>query len=369
MFQDFWNSILELTSKFVIPDWGSVVAMLPVIIFVIGLIVIIILFWKLARAPEARRGKQRLEPIPPAGLHMPGPSWAPVFAAIGAFTLFLGLVFGGVLLIIGAIVLALTLVYWLREAVRIYDHDIGETAPQLPAVAHDGPPPGVHMPGPSFLPVLAAIGMFMLFLGLVFGGWLLLAGIIGLILTLAGWMTAARKEYVNTVEADRTGHLEPLPDPKTPKWLIVSLAIVFIVAFVVQIGWIPPAASGGEATASGAPSGAPAGSGGPPPSGGPGGSGAPPGGGGPVVHAKDVAYVDTSFTAPADAPFKLEFVNEDNGIPHNIDIHDSSGASVFKGEIFPGVATKTYDVPALRAGSYPFVCSVHPTMTGTATIR
>jgi len=26
---------------------------------------------------------------------------------------------------------------------------------------------------------------------------------------------------------------------------------------------------------------------------------------------------------------------------------------------------KTYDVPALTAGDYTFVCSVHPNMTGT----
>ena len=45
------------------------------------------------------------------------------------------------------------------------------------------------------------------------------------------------------------------------------------------------------------------------------------------------------------------------------------GTEVFKGEIFPGVATKTYDVPALDAGAYAFVCTVHPTMTGTLTVQ
>ena len=76
--------------------------------------------------PPARRGKQRIEPRTPAGIHMPGPSFAPILAAIGAFLLFLGLVFGGPLLFLGAIALALTLLYWLAEAVRIYDHDIGD---------------------------------------------------------------------------------------------------------------------------------------------------------------------------------------------------------------------------------------------------
>jgi plastocyanin len=34
---------------------------------------------------------------------------------------------------------------------------------------------------------------------------------------------------------------------------------------------------------------------------------------------------------------------------------------------FPGVATQDFTVGPLAAGSYPFVCSVHPNMTGTLT--
>ena len=56
-------------------------------------------------------------------------------------------------------------------------------------------------------------------------------------------------------------------------------------------------------------------------------------------------------------------------MPHNIDIKDSAGTSVFKGEIFNGVAKKVYEVPALPAGSYTYVCDVHPSMKGTATLQ
>ena len=55
-----------------------------------------------------------------------------------------------------------------------------------------------------------------------------------------------------------------------------------------------------------------------------------------TVAAKDIQFVDTSFSAPAGKPFGLEFDNQDAGVPHNIDIKDQSGTSVFKGEIFPG---------------------------------
>jgi plastocyanin len=88
-----------------------------------------------------------------------------------------------------------------------------------------------------------------------------------------------------------------------------------------------------------------------------------------VIHAKNVAFLETSITAPAGRPFTLAFVNEDPGTPHNVELKDAGGASVYKGEIFPGVDTKVYDVPALDAGSYTFVCSVHPNMTGSATLQ
>ncbi len=365
MFEDFWNGILELSSKFVIPDWGTVIAMLPVLIFVLAVIVTGVLFWKLWRQPKRVPGRSRVEPLPPAGVHMPGPSWSPPLAAIGAFLLFLGIVFGGPLLIIGAIGLSVTLLYWLAESVRLYDHDLGSTVPALPEVVHDGPPPGVHMPGPSFLPFLAAFGMAMLMLGLVFGEWLLAVGVIGLVLSLLGWMTAARREYVQIVDADVTGHLEPLPDPRPPKVLLTGLTLLLVAGAVIQVGWIPPRAAGGEAGPGSSPgaSGAP----GQP-------SGAPPGepsgeAGKPVVHAKEIQFVDTTFLAPAEQPFELEFVNEDASIPHNVEIKDEAGASVFKGEVISGVATIVYQVPALAAGTYPYICTVHPTMTGSATVE
>ena len=362
MFEQFWNGILELAARFVIPDWASVVAMLPVFIFALTVLVFAITFWKLARAPKPGRGKRRVDPIAPQGVHLPGPSWAPVFAAIGAFLLFLGLVFGGPILILGLIGLTLTLLYWLVEAVRLYEHDVGATAPPLPVVEHEGPPPGVHMPGPSFLPVLGALGMALLFLGLVFGEWLLAVGLIAFVLSILGWMSAARKEYVKTVEADTTGHLEALPNPRAPRALFAGLAFLLVAGFVIQAGWLPPSAASGGA-----------------PSGGPGASGAPGSGGLPpsgpaadvTITAKGVAFLESSVTARADKPFTIAFINDDQGTPHNIALHEGSptGKEAFKGEIFPGVATRIYDVPPLPAGTYAFVCTVHPSMTGTATLQ
>jgi cytochrome c oxidase subunit 2 len=92
---------------------------------------------------------------------------------------------------------------------------------------------------------------------------------------------------------------------------------------------------------------------------------------GPVVElaAANIQFSTASLTAPADTPFILRFQNDDNGVPHNVEIKDASGGVAFLGEIFNGVASRDYEVPALAAGSYPYLCTVHPNMTGTLTVE
>jgi Cytochrome c oxidase subunit IV len=360
-----WNALLQTLTQFVIPDWGGLIALLPIAIIALAVLTFALLFRGLLRAPRARRGFQPIKPATPEGIHMPGPSFAPVFAAIGAFLLFLGLVFGGMILVLGAIALTLTLLYWLAEAMRLYDREISASAPPLPAVIHDGPPPGVHMPGPSYRPFLGAIGVTMLMLGLVFGGWLLVIGVIALVATLVGWLVDAVKEYRKTVEADQTGHLENIPAPRTPTLMISTLAVLFIGGIILQTGIFPPRTADG--------SGAPSASGGPPPAG----SAAPPPSGPPLptgdvtIEAHGVAYVQTSFTGPVDTPFTIVFDNQDPGTSHDIDLKDAAGALVFDGKVILGVSNVVYDVGALPAGTYEFICSIHPipAMTGTATLK
>jgi plastocyanin len=99
------------------------------------------------------------------------------------------------------------------------------------------------------------------------------------------------------------------------------------------------------------------------------------GSGGAVVtltlSAQGIAYDTAALEAPANTPFKIAFTNNDAGIPHNVAIHEGSptGREIWQGEIFSGVDSRTYDVPALPAGTYGFVCTVHPNMTGTLTVK
>src|SRR3954468_7244307 len=120
-----------------------------------------------------------------------------------------------------------------------------------------------------------------------------------------------------------------------------------------------------------APSKAPAPSG----SGSASGSAEPSGSGGTAnvvrISASGIKYEQDTLTAKAGTPFQIQFENKDAGVPHNVALHTggSTGAEIFKGEIFNGVETRTYDVPALDAGAYAFVCSVHPTMIGTLNVE
>ena len=228
MLEAIWEWFLDLTALLVTPDWGSLIALLPIAIMVMVLVWVIWMFRRFRAQPKARRGKMPVPRKTPAGIHMPGPSFAPVFAAIGAALLFFGMVYGGPILLLGILALTLTLLYWLAEGIRIYDHEVGTTVPALPAVVHDGPPPGVHMPGPSFRPILGAIGVAILFLGLVYGGWMLIAGVLAMVATLVGWLFDAVKEYGRTLDADRTGHLDSGPAPRTPSLMFSLLAVVLV---------------------------------------------------------------------------------------------------------------------------------------------
>jgi plastocyanin len=83
----------------------------------------------------------------------------------------------------------------------------------------------------------------------------------------------------------------------------------------------------------------------------------------PVITAKDLKFVETNVTVPADEAFDLVLDNQE-GAPHNVQISDATGAKVFTGEIVSNTKV-TYKVPALAGGSYTFICEVHPDMKGT----
>jgi plastocyanin len=84
-----------------------------------------------------------------------------------------------------------------------------------------------------------------------------------------------------------------------------------------------------------------------------------------VITAKDLKFSPTEVTAPADEPFVIILDNQESA-PHNIVISDSAGTKVFEGEVDSNKQI-TNNVPALAAGTYPFICAIHPDMKGTIT--
>jgi plastocyanin len=406
---DIWDTLVnQYLGRLVSPDWGTLVLLIPV-----GLLFVVVgyLLWIARRfataGPRTRGGP--VVAIAPPGVHMPGPSLSPLYLAGAATVLFLGLAamnadptvliagsvplrdIGPALFALGALLTIGAGIHWLREVMQESARPAGR------GVVYAGeddrrPPAGVHMPGPSFRPLLLAIAAAVLILGqglatnakLVkdlgdVGTPILVAGVVMFVIVALQWLRDALIEYRLTVKADRTGHLENPPAPHFPWATLTVFAALLIVAVVVGTGTFPPQSAGGTPAASAAPGG-----GGVAPSAAPGGaastapgggaaSAGPGGGSGPVIAlvAQGIAFDQSEITAPADTPFTIAFDNQDAGIPHNVAIHEGSatGPAVFTGDIITGIAQKTNDVPALKAGTYAFVCSVHPNMVGTLTVK
>jgi plastocyanin len=361
--QTIVDTLLGVAAVFITPDWGALILLIP-----IGLALLFIAWFaftirKFATLGPSRRAPARIQPLTPAHVHMPGGSSAPILVAFGAGALFLGMVVGGIALWIGLTLMVVTLLAWFREALHDYDHL--ETAQRLPAVVHEGPPPGVHMPGPSIRPLLGALGSAALLGGLVVGGWFLILAVVFLVYTLVGWLVDATAEYRKVVEADATGHLDNIPPRKLPMRALQVFAVLFALVGLWQLGVFPATtpASGETPGTSAGPSGPGTG----PPVSGP---TAPPGA--LIIVAKNIAFDTHALEVAAGQPFAIFLRNDDaSNIPHDVDIRSANGSTLRdQKEIYGGTAA-VYQYEALDAGEYVLICSIHPipAMTGTLTVK
>jgi plastocyanin len=415
--ETLWEGLLELTSELLIPDWALLISLIPFAL--LGLIGFFLLWTvhRFANAGPTRRRPARITPVTPSHVHMPGPSLAPVLAAFGTFMLFLGLIVGGIWLLVGVVAIVATLLFWGREGIRDYDHIAHPET--LPAVVHPGPPPGVHMPGPSFRPFEVALAASVLFAGLIFGGPLMIVGLLFLVATMLGWLVDARKEYVKVEEADQSGHLENLPDPRPQYtllgvfgflvigalvggWLLaLSILFAIVMALVALVSRLrdpgPQQAHGAAGEEHGRPDARP-------PAWwrtlvtafsvfvvaalalnmgllGPVDAGAEPEPTGPATPApepdftiisRNIAFDIFELTVPAGEPFAILHRNEDDrGVLHDIDIRTEDGEVLVNTTPIDGGEDMVYAYPALDPGTYVFICSIHPipAMTGTLTVE
>ena len=133
----------------------------------------------------------------------------------------------------------LTLLYWGAEAMRDYDHTAERDDPPGGRSTRR-PPPGVHMPGPSFRPILAAIAVAVILYGLVLRR-----------LAPRGGDRDARRQPRRLAPrragastswpsaADATGHLDALPAPRVPTGTFAFFGALFVLALILNSGMIP----------------------------------------------------------------------------------------------------------------------------------
>jgi plastocyanin len=155
--------------------------------------------------------------------------------------------------------------------------------------------------------------------------------------------------------------------------LIAALSLAVGACTSASAGWTytpaPPATPVPSAAPSAGASAAPAGSAAAPSAGASAAPSAPAAGAVVTIVASGIQFTTPNVTVPANTAFTLELDNQDAATPHDVQIKDAAGSQVFKTDTFPGVEKRSFAVPALAAGSYPFVCTIHSNMTGTLTAQ
>ncbi|MFN8630101.1 MAG: cupredoxin domain-containing protein [Chloroflexota bacterium] len=280
MLSDLWNRLVAWTGTIVSPDWGALVALIPILLLLAVVAYLVITAWKWAGAGPRQRGGGRRTPVGPDGLPLRGPTAAPFIVAIGAFILAFGLVAGGPWLPAGIVVALVGLVSLALESGR--DR---RTAPPSPSPLPGPGAPSRPLVTPARATVVAVVAIAVIAIG------------------------ATSKVVPDAPAASAT--IPPVPSSAYEATL-------------------PPA----DVT----------------------------------VGAFNVTFTQSTLTAPAGRPFTVAFDNRDN-VPHNLEVRDAAGKSLFVGDIITGPKVIVYTVPALAAGQYPFVCTVHPGMIGTLTVK
>ncbi len=367
---DPWNQALDLLSQVVTPLWATLLQYIPLLL--LGLTVLVMLSIVRSWARNASRNASRVpRPLPagpvPDGIHMPSGSLWPFVAPIGLVLIFFALAVGGgegvflniPIALVGIVIGVVGAAGWYRDARHEYDqldaHDHGlllvDETPGSGAPAAVVIPDGIHMPGPSPWPFLAPIGLFFIFLGLVLGPLLIVAGMFIGAAAAVGWYVDANREFVQ-VEAGH--HAEPVtrdPVQVFPHKLVPIFGAIAAVAIVFTLApwlltFLPQQTAAGDD--------------------------GPPATTTPFLSAATATNFDQGrIVIPANTAVVLTFDNNQAGVPHNVEILDPANTDqpLFLGETITGVATIDYQLPPLPPGTYPFLCTIHPPMIGTVLVK
>ena len=215
MIEELWDDFIEFTAKFVVPDWGALVSLLPVCL---AIPVFLYITWSDLqvgdRRPDAQRQAAPARRSRRPAIHMPGPTFAPIVGGGRHVPAGVRARRGRDLALRSVrVALVLTLLYWGREAMRDYDH-IPAGAGRAGRGRRCCPRPPARRPRastsrrPRSARSSSRSRSTILVFGLIVGGWLILVGFGAIVITGIGWLLDARKEYLAVERADRTGHIE-----------------------------------------------------------------------------------------------------------------------------------------------------------------
>ena len=88
--------------------------------------------------------------------------------------------------------------------------------------------------------------------------------------------------------------------------------------------------------------------------------------------AINVAFDKKELEVPAGKAFGIRLDNQDGpGLPHNVEIKAEDGTVISDPPEIDGGVETTYTYAPLEAGTYTFICRIHPvaSMTGTLTVK
>ncbi len=389
--QEAWTTFLDSIGGLISPDWTWLLSLVPLLLLALVLVVLLLLVrgWARNRSWNSPRVQARLtSPPPPPGTHLPGPSAWPFLIPLGGAVILFSLILksgrveaptvnpatGAIsvgqpasfielvnvpVFLAGLLIALIGIVGWYLDAKREWRRaeqghvEEEAAAAAAPPVAELASPPGVHLPGPSPWPFFAPIGLTFTLFGLIISPALLVGGILMCGIAILGWYRDAAREYRFVEQGQAPEPRTRDPERAFPKGLVGVFALIAVLSVAAaaapQLLTLASAQPSASASASG--------------------------GGGAAntvtITAKDIKFSPQQVTVAAGQALTIHFDNQDT-VQHNIAIFDGADASaplVFRGQIFPGVKSVDYAVPALKAGSYFFHCDVHPNMTGTITAK
>ena len=66
MIEDIWSDFVNFTTQYVVPDWGTLVGLIPILLLVLTFLYVTWTIYRFATAGPTRRGKQPDDACPSA---------------------------------------------------------------------------------------------------------------------------------------------------------------------------------------------------------------------------------------------------------------------------------------------------------------